>query len=139
MINTQEIQGQWNQLRGKVKEHWGNLTDDDLQIQNGNVDQLIGQIQHKTGEGREAIERFLGELTQKGSAGIAQAAGAAGQYVQQASEHVREHLGNVSDRLGEGYEQSREMVRNYPTQSVATALGAGLVLGLFVGLALRSR
>ena len=62
-INTQELRGQWNKLQGRVKERWGQLTDDDLQIQGGNVDQLVGRIQQKTGEGREAIEKFLAELT----------------------------------------------------------------------------
>ena len=50
MVNTQEIQGSWNRIKGQVKEKWGNLTDDDLQIQGGNLDQLIGKIQKKTGE-----------------------------------------------------------------------------------------
>ena len=62
-INAQELQGQWNNLRGRVKERWGQLTDDDLQIQGGNVDQLVGRIQQRTGEGRESIEKFLNDLT----------------------------------------------------------------------------
>ena len=40
-INAQELQGQWNNLRGQVKQKWGQLTDDDLQIHQGNVDQLV--------------------------------------------------------------------------------------------------
>ena len=64
-INTQELQGQWNQLRGQVKQKWGQLTDDDLQIQGGNVDQMVGRIQQRTGEGREVIEKYLTELTSR--------------------------------------------------------------------------
>ena len=78
-INTQELQGQWNKLRGQVKEKWGQLTDDDLQISGGNIDQLIGKIQSRTGEGREAVEKFLTELTSKSSSAISQAAGAVGE------------------------------------------------------------
>ena len=56
-INAQELQGQWNKLRGHVKEHWGQLTDDDLQMQGGNIDQLVGRNPRKrTGETREAIK-----------------------------------------------------------------------------------
>ena len=72
-INAQELQGQWNRLRGQVKEKWGQLTDDDLQIQGGNIDQLVGRIQQKTGEGREAIEKFLNDLTSRGGSAVAQA------------------------------------------------------------------
>ena len=138
-INAQELQGQWNTLRGRVKERWGQLTDDDLQIHGGNVDQLIGRIQQRTGEGREAIERFLGELTSRGSSTISQAAEAVGQYAHQASDRLRERYGDFADQARERYDMAEDMVRQNPTQSVAAAFGIGLVAGLVVGLALRSR
>jgi uncharacterized protein YjbJ (UPF0337 family) len=145
-INAQELQGQWNTLRGRVKERWGQLTDDDLQIQGGNIDQLVGQIQQKTGEGREAIENFLAELTSRGSSALSQATEAVGTYTQQAGDRLREHYGQIADqahqyadRAREGYDQAQDLVRHNPTQSVAAAFGVGLVAGLIVGLALRSR
>jgi len=138
-INSQELQGQWNQLRGQVKQKWGQLTDDDLQIQGGNVDQLVGRIQQRTGEGREAIEKYLTELTSRGGSSIAQAAEAVSGYAQQAGERMREGYEQVSDRTREGYDRAQDLVRHNPGQSVATAFGVGLVAGLIVGLALRSR
>jgi uncharacterized protein YjbJ (UPF0337 family) len=138
-INAQELQGQWNQLRGRVKEKWGQLTDDDLQIQGGNVDQLVGRIQQKTGEGREAIERFLTDLTSRGSSTISQAAESVSQYASQASDRLREHYGDIADQARQRYDSAQDMVRHNPTQSVAAAFGVGLVAGLIVGLALRSR
>jgi len=138
-INAQELQGQWTKLRGQVKEKWGQLTDDDLQIQGGNVDQLIGRIQQKTGECREAIERFLTELTSRGSSTITQAAEAVGQYAQQAGGRIREHYGDIADAAREKYDTAQDIVRHNPSQSVAAAFGVGLVAGLIVGLALRSR
>ena len=138
-INAQELQGQWNTLRGRVKEKWGQLTDDDLQIQGGNVDQLVGRIQQKTGEGREAIERFLNDLTSRGSGAISQAAEAVSSYAQQAGERLRERYGDYADQARERYDQAQDLVRHNPTQSVAAAFGVGLVAGLIVGLALRSR
>src|SRR3954467_757802 len=117
-INAQELQGQWNTLRGRVKEKWGQLTEDDLQMQGGNVDQLVGRIQQRTGEGREAIEKFLGELTSRGSSTIAQATEAVGQYAQQAGDRLRETYGQVADRAGQvadqarqRYEQAEDLVR----------------------------
>src|SRR5947209_9695034 len=95
-INAQELQGQWNKLRGQVKERWGQLTEDDLQIQGGNIDQLVGRIQQKTGEGRESIEKYLGELTSRGSSTVASATEAVGNYVHQASDRLREGYGQVA-------------------------------------------
>jgi len=45
MVNAQVLQGQWNQVRGELKKKWGQLTDDDLRFNNGNIDQLVGKIQ----------------------------------------------------------------------------------------------
>ncbi len=138
-INTQELQGQWNKLRGQVKEKWGQLTDDDLQITGGNVDQLIGKIQSRTGEGREAVEKFLTELTSKGSSAISQAAGAVGNFAHQAGDRFRDQYGNIADQARERYEHGEDLVRHNPAQAVAAAFGVGLVAGLIVGLALRSK
>ena len=146
MINAQEIQGNWNKIRGKVKERWGQLTDDDLAITGGNVDQMVGRIQQKTGEGREAIEKFLGKLTASGSAGVAQVADTAREFAQQAGsafqgagERIRDGYGQVADEARERYQVAEDLVRHNPAQSVAAAFGFGLVLGLFVGMAVRSR
>jgi len=138
-INVQELQGQWNTLRGKVKERWGQLTDDDLQIQGGNVDQLVGRIQQRTGEGREAIERFLNDLTSHGSSAIANAADAMSGYAQQAGERFKDRYSQLSDQARERLDVAEDMVRHNPGQSVAAAFGVGIVAGLIVGLALRSR
>jgi uncharacterized protein YjbJ (UPF0337 family) len=150
MINAQEVQGQWNRIRGQVKEKWGQLTDDDLTMQSGNVDQLVGRIQQKTGEGREAIERFLGELTSRGSSGVAHVAEAARGFVQNAGPYMQDAVHTAGNRIRRGYgqvaEEARErfdaaedLVRQSPGQSVAAAFGVGLVVGLVVGLAIRSR
>jgi uncharacterized protein YjbJ (UPF0337 family) len=138
-INAQELQGQWNRVRGQVKEKWGQLTDDDLQIQGGNVDQLVGRIQQKTGEARETIEKYLSDLTSRGSSAISQATEAVSSYAQQAGERLRDRYGDVADQARERFDQAQDLVRHNPTQSVAAAFGVGLVAGLIVGLALRSR
>jgi uncharacterized protein YjbJ (UPF0337 family) len=138
-INAQELQGQWNRLRGQVREHWGQLTDDDLQMQGGNVDQLVGRIQQKTGETREAIERYLNDLTARGGSAMAQATEAIGQYAQQAGERFRERYGEFADQARDRFDSARDVVRENPSQSLAAAFGVGLLAGLIVGLALRSR
>jgi uncharacterized protein YjbJ (UPF0337 family) len=139
MVNTQVLQGQWNSLRGQVKKKWGQLTDDDLKFTSGNVDQLVGRIQHKTGEAREAIENFLDELTSQGASAIAQATESVRSYAGYATDRVRDGYSRVADQFDQGVDMSREMVRDNPARAVATAFGVGVLLGVVVGLALRSR
>ena len=146
MINAQELQGQWNKIRGQVKEKWGQLSDDDLSIQGGSVDQLVGRIQQKTGEGREAIERFLGSLTASGASAVSNLAETARGYAQQvgeltshAGDRLREGYGQVGEYARDRYEMAEDAVRHNPGQSVAVAFGFGVAVGVVVALALRSR
>jgi ElaB/YqjD/DUF883 family membrane-anchored ribosome-binding protein len=115
------------------------LTDDDLQMHGGNIDQLVGRIQQRTGETRDVIERFLNDLTERGSSVVSQATEAVGRYAQQAGDRLRDRYGDLTDQARERYEYAQDMVRHNPSQSVAAAFGIGLVAGLIVGLALRSR
>jgi uncharacterized protein YjbJ (UPF0337 family) len=57
-----EIKGDWNISKGKLKQKWGTLTDDDLQFAEGKSDELIGRIQKRTGETREAVEKAIEEF-----------------------------------------------------------------------------
>jgi uncharacterized protein YjbJ (UPF0337 family) len=56
---SQKWEGRWDQLKGKVRQFWGKLTDDDLEKSKGDYTELIGIIKEKTGETREEIERRL--------------------------------------------------------------------------------
>jgi uncharacterized protein YjbJ (UPF0337 family) len=50
-----EWKGSWNELKGVLKEAWGDLTDDDLDVAEGQTQELFGRVQRKTGESLEAI------------------------------------------------------------------------------------
>lgn len=56
-----EIKGDWNIVKGKLKQKWAKLTDDDLQYIEGKQDELIGRIQKRTGETREIVEKAFKE------------------------------------------------------------------------------
>jgi len=56
-MNQDRIQGRWKQLKGKLREHWGRLTDDDLDIIAGRRDQLLGRIQRRHGLAQEGTGR----------------------------------------------------------------------------------
>ena len=57
-----EIKGDWNITKGKLKQKWATLTDDDLQYVEGKHEELFGRIQKRTGETREAVEKAIKEF-----------------------------------------------------------------------------
>lgn len=60
-MNTLQIKGNWNIAKGKLKQKWGELTDDDLDYVEGKEDELLGRIQKRTGQTREEIEKAIKE------------------------------------------------------------------------------
>ncbi len=56
---TDKIKGNWNQLKGKLKQEYGELNDDDLTYAEGKEDELLGKIQEKTGQTKEQIKEFI--------------------------------------------------------------------------------
>jgi uncharacterized protein YjbJ (UPF0337 family) len=57
-----ELKGTWNTLKGKVKQAYGDLTDDDLKYEDGKDDELYGKLQTKTGKTREQVIDWLKSL-----------------------------------------------------------------------------
>ena len=66
-MTTLEIKGDWNITKGKLKQKWAKLTDDDLQYVEGKDDELFGRIQKRTGEAREAVEKAVKEACSSSS------------------------------------------------------------------------
>jgi uncharacterized protein YjbJ (UPF0337 family) len=58
-MNRDVLSGSWRELRGKVKEQWGKLTDDDVAKIEGHLDRLIGAVQKRYGYAREQAEREI--------------------------------------------------------------------------------
>jgi len=61
-MNTEQMKGNWKQLKGKIKEKWGDLTEDDLKVVEGRQDQLAGRLQERYGlakdKAKEEADRF---------------------------------------------------------------------------------
>jgi len=57
-----KLKGNWNQIKGKLKEQYGELTDNELVYEEGKEDQLIGKIQEKTGQAKEDIQKFIDSI-----------------------------------------------------------------------------
>ena len=60
-MDKDRVQGGWKQFKGKVKEEWGRLTDDDLDVIAGKRDQLLGRIQQRHGLAKDEADRQLME------------------------------------------------------------------------------
>jgi uncharacterized protein YjbJ (UPF0337 family) len=58
-MNTLQLKGNWNVVKGKMKQKYANLTDDDLRYVEGTEDELIGRIQKRTGQAKEVVEDAL--------------------------------------------------------------------------------
>jgi uncharacterized protein YjbJ (UPF0337 family) len=56
-MNWDRVEGNWKQFKGKVKEKWGNLTDEDLTVINGRRDQLEGKIQERYGQAKDKVRK----------------------------------------------------------------------------------
>ncbi|MHB8208432.1 CsbD family protein [Mucilaginibacter sp.] len=57
-----KLKGTWNELKGKVKQAYGDLTDDDLVREEGKDDELLGKLQKKTGKSRDEVVDWLNSL-----------------------------------------------------------------------------
>jgi uncharacterized protein YjbJ (UPF0337 family) len=60
-MSTLTVKGNWNIAKGKLKQKFAQLTDDDLQFVEGKEDELIGRIQKRTGQAKDEIERTVNE------------------------------------------------------------------------------
>ena len=71
-MNWDQVEGNWVQMKGKIRERWGRFTDDDLDMIKGQQEQLCGKLQERYGIAREEAEReikdFLDSLDRRGSA-----------------------------------------------------------------------
>jgi uncharacterized protein YjbJ (UPF0337 family) len=138
-LNQQTLEGNWNEIKGKLHEKWGQLSQDDLQKARGNVDQLVGLIQRKTGEARDRVEQYLSELTDDSASTVSRVAEAVRGYASGAVDSMDEARGRAGDAVRGGYAQTERMIQQRPMESLAVGFGAGLIAGVVIGLVLRSR
>ena len=64
-MNADIIKGKWKQLNGRIKERWGNLTDDDLDVVEGHSEYLAGKLQERYGWSKEQAQNELRDFSSK--------------------------------------------------------------------------
>lgn len=60
-MNSDILKGKWNQVKGTIKQQWGDLTDNDVARIEGNYDELVGVLQERYGYSRERAEREVND------------------------------------------------------------------------------
>lgn len=139
MVSQERLEGNWNRIFGAVTEKYAQITGDDLQRVRGNAEQLIGMLQQKTGRSREQIEGFLDHCCRSGESAVNRVSESAAEYADLAGRAVRDNYERLSGEAQRGYEYSLRAMQRKPLESVAVALGAGLLAGLVLGISMSSR
>ncbi len=61
-MNKLEIKGNWNETAGKIKQQYANLTDDDLLLEKGKEEELLGRLQKKLGKTKEEVQKIISKF-----------------------------------------------------------------------------
>ena len=139
MTTKEEVQGSWNQLVGAVKSKYSQISGDDLAGIQGNVQQLAGMIQRKTGKAREEIDEFLRTAGTTTANTVGMLSDAANDMASKASETIREGYDYARDASRDSYRAATQTVQQRPAESLLAALGIGVVVGMIVGASLFGR
>lgn len=139
MIHAQTLQGNWHELKGKLRSKWGSLTDDDLAVFNGNVEQLVGTIQRVTGEARDGVEQFLEQVTADSAAAIRRTGETVRAGAQTAVDSVQVTSHKAAEAVRDTYAEAERMVVRNPATSLVVGFGVGVITGAIVSLLLRRR
>jgi uncharacterized protein YjbJ (UPF0337 family) len=138
-VNEQTLKGTWNEVKGKIREKWGMLTDDEVNRTGGNLEQVLGMIQRKTGESREQIEKFLQSAAKEGAEMKDKLVSTVQEYASSAAEATQHYASQAAEMAKTGFNETRKMVEKRPMESLAVCFGIGLISGVVVALTMRSR
>ena len=135
MINMQILKGNWEEIKGRLLQRWGKLTNDDLAEFQGDADQLIGLIHRKTGEAYEAVEKHLQELADNAATTLGAASDSAREYAGQAAKKVQCTAKHAAEHLHSCCAETRRFVCDQPLKTLVVFFGVGLIAGLIVAVA----
>lgn len=159
-MTTFVFDSSWNQIKGKLRQQYGQLTDDDVQFVEGKGEEILGRLQSKLGLGTGELDGMLRKLkaelaesgTVRGRIDSAKTAashladdlkGKAAEVVDDLKHAASARAGEFKGQAGEAYDHARqkartlhedaeEYVRQQPRESLFTAVAVGFVLGLLL-------
>ncbi|CAM4467954.1 MAG: hypothetical protein LEGION0398_MBIBDBAK_01022 [Legionellaceae bacterium] len=134
MMNQEQIQGKFKQLKGKAKQQWSRLTDEDFQ--EGSVDRLVGRITELYGitkaEAQKAMDDLMGNLEGGITGKVHKISDDLSGYVEQGQKKLEDVAHNIKEQSQEWYESIDKCMKEKPIASLAVALGVGALLGLLL-------
>ena len=138
-MNGDTEAGQWNQIADAVRERYKQITHEDLSRVQGNIQQLIGLVQQRTGESRELIEQYVRTIGDKAAGYVNRVYESTGELALTAADSLRDSYGRVSGGVTDGVESAKDSIQRRPMESVLTAFGVGVFAGVVAGLTFGSR
>lgn len=138
-MNEDILEGNWRQLRGKLRSWWGNLSDDDFEWIGGQKDRLIGLIQQKYGctrdQAEEEVDHRFSEYQGLGDDGLSGIKAKTYEFGETAANKARGAISAVADSVETATSYLREnkfeamaadlkeVIRKYPVQAIMLGLG----------------
>ncbi len=139
MITRDQLLGNWNSVVGSIKEKFGEFTKDELARVEGNFEQLVGLVQRKTGQSQEQISSFISECCESAGTTYNQVANRASHYADAAGEIIRDNYDRVATEAQKGMDYTARNISRRPLESLAIAVGSGILAGIVLGISMTSR
>jgi len=141
-MDWNRVEGDWKRIKGKVKEQWGLLTDDDLTAIGGRKDQLEGKIQERYGYGKDQVRKEIESwfsstalVANDNAEELADQIEAIRADIQSLTSTVsrvaNKQLGQAQDKAVEAMSNAEDAIRENPVSAVAIAAGLGFLFGIF--------
>ena len=139
MVDHDALLRSWKEIREKLRQHWTELANEDLQSFNGDVNQLVELIQRKTGDARTIVERYLNELSAIAASAFERSTEDLREYARESGERIEEGTRQAVEAWRESRKTAEAYARQRPGASMAVCFGAGILAGLVLGLSVRRR
>lgn len=139
MIEQQSLEANWDAVAQAVRERWSGLDPSEIQSLRRNPDELVAEIQRRTGESQDSISQYLEEISSRGAPAAAGSMQAAREYAERAGAALQTAGSRVSEGFRTGYTGAEHVIRERPGQTLMAAFGAGIIVGTIVGLLMRPR
>jgi uncharacterized protein YjbJ (UPF0337 family) len=121
--NWSNIQGHWNDYKGRIKEKWGKLTDSDIDQIEGQRDRLVGTLQTRYGMAKDKVEQQVNDFVSTASGWLEDAKQKVADVAERGKQYFQEH--SFQDMVGD----VRDLIGRYPVQSAFIGLGVGYLVG----------
>ena len=142
-MNKFTFDGSWSEIKGKLRQKYAQLTDDDLLFAEGKGDELLGKLQSKIGVGADQLQKMLAELKHDVDEAAKTAAGKYEAAKHKVAEVATDLKTGVTEKAEEVYDDAcrkartwqsdgEACVRQQPRTAMLAALAVGFVLGILI-------